>query len=506
MSLRLNKCYLININNPDINIHLPHQVKVPVGTTHFPLGCPAANAHVFATADVEAMTVLVENISNGTAWNGEQHLDLHSKTVLVEGDELALDDGDEIYIVRFNPFEHHHREMKGIAEMFHSKTNNEIVVNFKKDTTKKTIVRDPKRKKRRWEEIVNIVFIYTPPELKPSSLIAGFGLIGTLVKIKYISKRACQWNLAFKNVCDKLHALQNNGYKIAIFSENLITKRLHLKLFKKKMYMLMRRIGIPIQVFMSERNEKMMKPALGMWSALTKRNQNNTIDTCRSFYVGCLGGRKTDASNEDRLFAVNVGIKFFTPEEYFLGTSVAPYRFPKFNPREPCTFNFDQLISTGQEVVIMVGPPDSGKTWICKHYMVPAGYIHISINFAIEMLRSKRIVKDFLQQGKSIVIDGMNPSADTRKIFVNIAKRRCLKCRCFEMDVSNEQLLHNRKFRRLCELKDGFKEEARIVAYDSFYQKPNLKEGFQQILSVPFAPMFNDAKLDSLYHMFLLPN
>lgn len=518
MSLRLTKCYLVHKENPDKKIYLPHKVRIPIGTTCYPLGCPAADAYVFATADVDEMTVAVENMSNGTAWSGDRHLDLGSVTVLLDGDELALEDGEEAYIVKFTPYQPNNK-IKGIGNNFKPAVNIEMqtIVNYesKSKTTDKCAVKKSKRRCRgKWENVKNSVLIYTPAKLKSSSLIAGFGLIGTLVKVKDISSKRTQWNLAFNNLPEKLKHLQQKGYKIAIFSENVLTEKLHLKIFKKKICVLLQRIGVPVQVFMAIDNEHMKKPVLGMWQAQTKRNQNILVDTRKSFYVGCYGGRKQnwaqgkkpDPSNEDRLFAVNIGVKFFTPEEYFQGTPVAPYCFPKFNPREPSQFDFKSLVCDTQEVVLMVGPPDSGKTWICKKYLVPAGYVHISINFAVEMLRGKCIIKDFLTLGKKVVIDGMNPSSASRKLFINIARKRCIPVRCFEMKVSNEQLAHNRKFRLLTDMKDGLKEDSRLLAFDTFYQKPDLNEGFQEIVHVPFVPDFEDPQLNRLYRMFLLPN
>lgn len=49
------------------------------------------------------------------------------------------------------------------------------------------------------------------------------------------------------------------------------------------------------------------------------------IDLAESMYIGDAAGRpavgkkKKDFSFSDRLFALNVGVKFFTPEEHFLG-------------------------------------------------------------------------------------------------------------------------------------------------------------------------------------------
>lgn len=83
-----------------------------------------------------------------------------------------------------------------------------------------------------------------------------------------------------------------------------------------------------------------------------------------SFYCGDAAGRqakwalgkKKDHSCGDRLFAMNLSLKFYTPEEYFLGQRPVPYKEPSFNPQ---TFEspsslldppHSELISTKQEV------------------------------------------------------------------------------------------------------------------------------------------------------------
>lgn len=75
------------------------------------------------------------------------------------------------------------------------------------------------------------------------------------------------------------------------------------------------------------------------------KNGNITIDKANSFYVGDAAGRpknwapgkKKDHSSADRLMALNLGIKFETPEEHFLKHKTPPYELPKFNPK-----NFSQ--------------------------------------------------------------------------------------------------------------------------------------------------------------------
>lgn len=502
MPLCLTKCYLESVDDPKQKIYLPHKRKVPIGPIHPPTNCPQADAHVFAEADLEEMKVNIENTGRGNTRCNRTQLKLIEKKTLKHGDRVSLQDGKQVYQVKFYPMKPLKlRNLKGEAKKFLPKEKSPEPCGVKK------------RLKGEWEHVKEELLVYTPPKMKSSCQIAGFGLIGTLVKVNDKPSKRSEWKLAFNNTSEKLKRLQQKGYKIVVFSNNVLTQRLHLNIFKRKISMLIRRIGVPIQVFMSLGDGMVRKPVTGMWYALGKRNDNKPPNTSKSFYVGDLAGRRSgwakgkpcDASNEDRLFAVNVGVKFFTPEEYFLDTPIAPYRFPKYNPRENCSYDFKSLISKTQEMVVMVGPPDSGKSWFCKHHLVPAGYLHVTINYVVEMLRSRKVLKDFLKQGKNVVVDGMNPSCESRRVFVKIAKKCCVGIRCFEMKVSGPQLRHNQRFRVLSQLKDGLKEDEKILVFHTFYQKPEVKEGFSEVVQVPFAPNFADPEMNALYRMFLLP-
>lgn len=88
----------------------------------------------------------------------------------------------------------------------------------------------------------------------------------------------------------------------------------------------------------------------GMWDLFIQTSNDNVpVDKEASFYVGDAAGRqdgwkhkatKKDHSCADRKFAQNIGIGFYTPEEYFLQEEKADFIWGGFNPKEhlktPC--------------------------------------------------------------------------------------------------------------------------------------------------------------------------
>ena len=84
------------------------------------------------------------------------------------------------------------------------------------------------------------------------------------------------------------------------------------------------------------------------------------IDMTESFYCGDAAGRtaawnlnpktKKDFSCSDRLFALNIGIKFFTPEEFFMSkTATKKFELPAFDPRQSGSDNGLQLLEPSGE-------------------------------------------------------------------------------------------------------------------------------------------------------------
>lgn len=98
-----------------------------------------------------------------------------------------------------------------------------------------------------------------------------------------------------------------------------------------------------------------------------QKNGGVPVDVAKSFYCGDAAGReanwapkkKKDFSSSDRLMALNLGLKFYTPEEHFLQQRAAPFRLPEFNPASLqsdlplCEPSDIKLISNTKEVSML---------------------------------------------------------------------------------------------------------------------------------------------------------
>lgn len=128
-----------------------------------------------------------------------------------------------------------------------------------------------------------------------------------------------------------------------------------------------------------------------MWELLeNSANDGVQIDRSTSFYVGDAAGRYNgkpkDHSCADRLFAANLGLKFYTPEEFFLGKKPVEYVLPEFDPKllfkgpekpmlEPVGV---RLIEEAPELIVMVGYPASGKSKFVKQNLEANGYVVVN--------------------------------------------------------------------------------------------------------------------------------
>jgi len=351
--------------------------------------------------------------------------------------------------------------------------------------------------------------------------IAGFDIDGTIIITK--SGRTFptgpdDWQIIYPDVFGKLKSLHKDGYKIVFFTNQLgVAKgKTNLDHLKTKFENVIQKLQIPVQVFIATHEGKNRKPNDGMWKKLQQRHNGGIdIDISSSLYVGDAAGRpkdwapkkKKDFSLSDRLFALNLGLKFYTPEEYFLGQKKAPFTMPAFDPRElksdaefiPAGCS---LVSKGKELIVLVGYPASGKSHFASHILKPQGYEVVNRDTLGSWQKCVKRAQEALGHGR-VVVDNTNVSKDERERYLSVAKSAGVPCRCFLFSTSIEHCRHNERFRQLMDASHTKINEMIFNSIKSKYQEPSKDEGFSEVVKVNFVPTFSSASIEAEYRKFL---
>ncbi|XP_015599277.1 uncharacterized protein F21D5.5 isoform X2 [Cephus cinctus] len=374
-----------------------------------------------------------------------------------------------------------------------------------------------------WEDIDNkALLIYTSKGVQSRPKIAAYDMDGTLITTRsglVLPKDCNDWQILYPVVPAKLKKLYADNYKIVIFTNQgqLGAGKLNPSDFKMKIEKVVKRLGVPIQVFVATGKNYYRKPVTGMWHTLVKhKNDSISVNKSQSFYVGDAAGRKKDwapkkrkdHSSADRLLALNLGLTFHTPEEHFLGQKPAPYELPVFNPKSLkkdvniCDPPDAKITAKEQEVIIMVGGPGSGKSHIAKTYL--AGYQHINRDTLRSWQKCVTHMDEALSKGKSVVVDNTNPDPVSREKYIKVAQMHKVPTRCFVMATGLEHSKHNNKFRELTDSKHQTITDIIINSYMKNYKPPSLDEGFSEIVKINFVPQFRTDRDRQLYEMYLL--
>uniref|UniRef100_A0A224YIN2 Bifunctional polynucleotide phosphatase/kinase n=1 Tax=Rhipicephalus zambeziensis TaxID=60191 RepID=A0A224YIN2_9ACAR len=380
------------------------------------------------------------------------------------------------------------------------------------------------------------VLIFNSEKLEHKPKIAAFDLDGTLITTKsgkVFPVNSADWRILLSATEARLRSLVEEGYKIVIITNQrgLAKSQSHEADFKNKVERVLKTLAVPAQVYVSVGHGFYRKPAPGIWHYLESHgNGGIPIDLKESFYVGDAAGRpanwepkrKKDFSCSDRLFALNIGVTFYTPEEFFLKRPAAKFDLPQFDPRavpglplaevvastkpsEDKFLNGDDLPADHTEVVVLVGYPASGKSHFAKEYLISKQYAHINRDMLKSAQKCIEECERALRRGQSAVIDNTNPDPESRKRFIDIARKHGCECRCFVMDCTLERAKHNNQFREIKLKGQPHVSVTDMVLYNhrSKFKEPSLSEGFSAILKINFVPKFSTPEDEKLYRCFL---
>uniref|UniRef100_A0A1A8D7H0 Polynucleotide kinase 3'-phosphatase n=2 Tax=Nothobranchius kadleci TaxID=1051664 RepID=A0A1A8D7H0_NOTKA len=375
-----------------------------------------------------------------------------------------------------------------------------------------------------WQQI-GALMVYTAEGVTGSSKIAGFDIDGCIITTKsgkVFPTAPDDWRILFPEIQPRLASLLNKGHKVVFFTNQMgIAKgKLCPEVFKSKVEDILAALQLPVQVFVATGPGIYRKPVMGMWKYLCEEaNDGVTVDKTQSLYVGDAAGRpenwapgrkKKDFSCSDRLFALNIGLQFHTPEEYFLGWKSAPYSLPSFDPRKLDSTSrlWDppsaSLTSTETEVIVAVGYPAAGKSTFFHTHIIPKGYVYVNRDTLGSWQNCVSACERALKEGRSVAIDNTNPDPESRKRYVGVAKAAGVSCRCFHFTATLEQAKHNNRFREMVPSGSKHAKVNDMVfhSYKKHFVAPALSEGFSEILQIHFVPHFKDNQSETLFRQF----
>uniref|UniRef100_A0A669CNY3 Polynucleotide kinase 3'-phosphatase n=1 Tax=Oreochromis niloticus TaxID=8128 RepID=A0A669CNY3_ORENI len=340
--------------------------------------------------------------------------------------------------------------------------------------------------KSSWQQFGSLM-VYTAAGVKGSDKIAGFDIDGCIITTKsgkVFPTAPDDWKILYPEIQPKLASLLKKGYKVVFFTNQLgIAKgKLRPEVFKSKVEDILATLKLPVQVFVATGPGIYRKPVMGMWNHLSC-DLHLCSDAAGRPENWAPGKKKKDFSCSDRLFALNIGLQFYTPEEYFLGWKRAPYSLPEFNPTklDSAARLYDppsaSLTSSDTEVIVAVGFPASGKSSFFHTHVIPKGYVYVNRDTLGSWQNCVSACERALKEGRSVAIDNTNPDPESRKRYVDVAKAAGVPCRCFHFSATLEQAKHNNR-------------------------APALSEGFSEILQIHFVPSFKDKESETLFRQF----
>lgn len=166
---------------------------------------------------------------------------------------------------------------------------------------------------------------YLNTDFKFSQTVAIFSFIGSIVK-KVVPNESSDKLLYIYDINiikEKLKLITDNGASIILIdsfnTDSIDDIQKSIEIFQKD-------INYPIISFISTKHNKFSKPFTGIWKIieLLYKNKNKNINKSISMVIGNKAGRislklkKIDSGCSDRSFAYNIGLKFVTPDKFFL--------------------------------------------------------------------------------------------------------------------------------------------------------------------------------------------
>lgn len=318
---------------------------------------------------------------------------------------------------------------------------------------------------------------------QPKSLkVAAFDFDDTIITTKSGNKfgrGADDWKWWHAAVPGRLQELHADGYAIVIMSNQAaVSLRSDAKTpkdgmrslsnIKGKITAVMNALNLPMTVYAATERDIYRKPRTGMWEQMLKDyglTDAGDVDHEHCVFVGDAAGRegdkaagvKKDHSCSDRDFAANNSIPFHTPEEYFLGEAVKPFKRalePSAYVEVEVTTQTDStplvfIRTHGVEIVLFCGSPGAGKSTFYWQRMQPLGYERVNQDILKSRDKCMKVATQFIEDGRPVVVDNTNADIETRAAWVKLANKLNVAVRLVHFTASAKLCEHNDTVRAL---------------------------------------------------------
>lgn len=360
-----------------------------------------------------------------------------------------------------------------------------------------------------YKEQTDFYIKLTTDSIRYEGKLAIFDLDCTLIKPKKGKSPKNPYSdyvYCYPNVIQKLQEYSKNNYQIVIITNQKVLKtQQNIDNWIEKINKFQSELGIDIIVLASLADDIYRKPRTGFLEFI-QPNQ-------KSFFCGDALGRMNDHSDCDLKFALNLGIICNSPEFIFKNEpelGINDIINVKINYAEIYKLNyyktfryFNLLVSS--EVIIMVGIQGSGKSFLSRWIQQQNAFqIYNIISRDVEGTMKKCLNKmeKSLDSGYNVIIDNTNPTIESRKPYIELAKKYGYEVKIInisEMCEDYNMALHNNYYRYI---KFGKPLIPNVALYKFLkdYQQPTIDEGVDDVININYMlPTLNPDYFKYLY-------
>lgn len=259
------------------------------------------------------------------------------------------------------------------------------------------------------------------------------------------------WEWLYPTIPEKIKNYYEDGFMIVIFTnQSKDWKHEQIKLVAAS-------LGIPIFIVVAtckcdyKPNPKLFNLFIG----------DNKINKEKSFFIGDAIGRTYDFSDSDKVFAENIGIPCYCPEQVFHMKSEI--------------INIPSIpLSDEKQIIIMMGYPGSGKSTIAKNICKNKSFICIEGDIYKTSTKMIKASLEHISQNKSIVFDATNSSLKKRNEYVEVGKKYNYNVVCIHVSTPLEISYKQNKLRNY----EKYVPKIAYSVYSKNYETPNENEGF----------------------------